>query len=378
MAEEQQVEPTAPAAEAPAVETPTEETTGFDAESATLADWRKHEQALAKGESEDPPDPPAEAKAEAEPEPEPEPEPEAEPDDDDIDEIKAEADKVEPPKPDETPQERSARTRRNRRKAQKAYATRVTRERDEARAELERLRGATATARPATAASAAGLAPAAAPQPTRAWKPRGADYDGSHPDDPQPKLEDFNGDENEFFRQSVRHEVRREQRIGQWRADQQRQQAQSVERQQAARAEMDRRVDVVTRANAAYRDTAPDFDAVTKDVVYGPDVIFGVADLEDPAAVLYHLAQQPDELAEVRRTYEQNPRAGLVRLTRIESRLEAARQSRPKPSSAPAPAERTVTGRSATTSLPAKDPADMDLAEWRRYEASQREASVGV
>ena len=361
MAEEQQVEPTAPAAEAPAVETPTEETTGFDAESATLADWRKHEASLTKGESEDPPDPPAEAKAEAEPEPE------AEPDDDDIDEIKAEADKVEPPKQDETPQERSARTRRNRRQAQKAYATRVTRERDEARAELEKLR---AQARPA--------APQPQPQQPRAWQPRGADYDGSHPDDPQPKLEDFNGDENEFFRQSVRHEVRREQRIGQWRAEQQRQQAQSVERQQAARAEMDRRVDVVTRANAAYKETAPDFDAVTKDVVYGPDVIFGVADLEDPAAVLYHLAQQPDELAEVRRTYEQNPRAGLVRLTRIESRLEAARAARPKPSSAPAPAERTVTGRSATTSLPAKDPADMDLAEWRRYEAQQREASVGV
>ena len=276
------------------------------------------------------------------------------PEDEDDPEIQAEIDKAEPPPTGETPQNKSARTKRNRRKAQKAYATRVTRERDEARQELQQFK-----ARPPRE-------PARTPPPPPPPPPTEDTYTGSDPKDPVPKQEDFNGDDHAYFRASVAHEVRAQGRIDRHQSEQARTRASSVERERTESQDIERRIGVVQSANAKYAETHADFDETTKDVVYGPDVIFASADLDDPSAVLYHLAKHPSDLAEIRQQFTSNPRSAMVRLGRLEATIQATRETPPKPSTAPTPPVQTVAG-ATTASETEPEFASMNLQDYEKY-----------
>ena len=106
-------------------------------------------------------------------------------------------------------------------------------------------------------------------------------------------------------------------------------------------------------------------------MVYGPDVIFASADLEEPSAVLYHLAKHPAELAEIRQQFTSNPRLAMVRLGRLEATIQSARGTPAKPSTAPKPPEQTVAGAS-TPSETAPEFANMNLQQYEKYLKKQK------
>ena len=338
----------------PPAEPPPGDPPPFDAKTATLSDWRKKKKADAAGETPTETPPGVTPPVQAVPPPE-------EGEDDPV--IQAEIDKAEPPKPEETPQDRAARTKRNRRKAQAAYATRVTRERDEARQKVTDLEARFNSRRQ--------------PPVEPPAEPPGSTYDGTDPKDPAPKGEQFQND-HDYFKASVAYEVRVQNRIARHEHQQERARTSTVERERAASQDLERRTGVLQNANAEFGKTHSDFDETTKDVVYGPDIIFGVVDLEEPSAVLYHLAKHPEELSEVRRLFETNPRSAMARLGRLEAGILAARQTPPKPSTAPPPPEQTISGRQAASSVASeKPPSEMNLADWRRAKA-KREAAIGT
>ncbi len=331
----------------------------FDAATATLADFEKHETDLAKAAEE-----PAKPEP-AKPEPaKPEQKQEAAEEPEDEPEIQAEIDKIEKPADGENPQERSARTKRNRRKAQRAYATRVTRERDEARTELDKLKQQLAAYK----------TPRLPEKP-----PPGATYNGIDPKDPRPSKDkyDLTTDEGatRFYDDSTEWHFRRQRRIEQFNQQQERAQAATVERRRAAERETRSVQDKLFADNKKYAETHADFDEVTGDIGFGADVAYGSTYLENGPAVLYHLAKNPSELEAVQRQFRENPRLGMVSLGRLGATIAAAANAPPKPSSAPDPPEKQAAGRSAAAASESKKVEDMDLKEFEAYERALAKAS---
>ena len=357
------VEPPAPPSEGTPPEPPPEPPP-YDPKTATLADYRRKKAADEKAaEGTDDGSPPAAPK----PEEPPKPEDDDEPDPD----VQAEIDRLEKPADGETPQDRSARTKRNRRKAQRAYATRVTRERDEARQELKRIKDL-------EAGSARRPAPLPPPLPAPDAGPK---WDGSNPKDLAPKRDAFpegEAGDQQFFSATVQWEARKTVRQDRFHHQQQRTRADSVERERAERLDEDDRKDRMQAANAEYAKTHADFDETTLQVPYGPRIIMAATYLDAPGPVLYYLARNPNELNEVRELFRTNPRAGFLRLGRLEATLTAASEQPPKPSTAPAPPEQVGGGRSAPAAPAAEfDPTTADLAAYRR-EKKRREAAEGA
>lgn len=136
----------------------------------------------------------------------------------------------------------------------------------------------------------------------------------------------------------------------------------------AERAAQHRNAEWSAKIGAA-KSIMPDFDAVMEkaDTPTAPHVADALMDADRGPELLYHLANNPDV---VERLNDMSPARAAIELGKIEAKLEAPEAAPPPPprktTTAPAPITPVKTG--ATT---AKDPAKMNMEEYKAYRAAQ-------
>lgn len=259
-------------------------------------------------------------------------------------ELRAEIEKLEPPKPEETPAEKAARTRRHKAAAQKGLVSRLANQRDGARTrvnELERELNDLRQRHPAPPTAA----PAATP-PARAERPA---YDGSDPRDPEPTLDRFGDSPDPFVAWTAARTD--------WAARREVRKAQHAGHQASVTAQIERsRVDALRAFDThatELRKTEPGFDAAIEHLTLSPAmqaVIFGSGDLGPHLALA--LAKDP---AAHQRMLALPKEAQLIELGALKSTVQARRQASPAAPSpvtqAPPPPSAIASGAAAAASV---------------------------
>lgn len=267
----------------------------------TVVDLDAMRAAKAKGETYDPTPAPAEDAT-------PDPEVEADPD------LAEEIDKIEAPKPEESPAEKAARTKRHKAAAAKSKTTRfynerneARRERDELKAEIERLRSTTATPLAAAPASEAQPSESAKAKPTLRDFP----------------LENFREEDDPYAAQQAAIaealiDWKREQQISADRESRQREQAERDEH--AAAVAFNGKVEEA-------RKRLPDFDAVVNAYSLPKShplsaPLFALVTRSDVGAdIAYHLGKHRDALVSLMNSRDAD--ALRVAFGRLEGSIES-------------------------------------------------------
>jgi hypothetical protein len=300
------------------------------------------------------------AKPAADPPVEDAPDPEVESDPD----LRQAIDELEAPKDNETPAEKAARTRRHKEAARKGYATRLQNKAAKLTAENEALRRQIQT-RSAPSEQPGGGDPAA--RPTGARPAARPEYDGSHPKDPEPTLDQF-GDTNdplvEFTRAHNEWTARKAERRIEYR------QTQNAKRTEA----QTRFVEDVKSFDAHANDlrkTDPGFDAKVADLeltrpMWG--VITKAGQLGPHIAL--HLASHPDVH---RRLLTLSPAEQLIEMGEIKATVTAVRASKSAPAASSvtaAPAPHQPVGAAASASARFDPSTTTNLDDYRRAKSA--------